>query len=63
MPKGVYERNKLKKQEKQLTFSAKTASEFWRIKAEIGRKLPFEPTNKQVFDMLIQHYEKTEGGA
>lgn len=63
MPKGVYERNKQKRSDGALTFSPKAAVGFWRIKERLEQKLPFKVSNKQVLEMLIQHYEKTEGGA
>lgn len=66
MPRGVYDRTHLKgrtKQKKNLTFSPELADRFWKLRDEAGAQYPFDLTNTQFLELLLETFQKQGGGA
>jgi len=68
MPRGVYDRSKAKprkakKPAKNLTFSPELAEKFWSLRDKAGESYPFELTNAQFFALMLEAFEKQQGGS
>jgi len=66
MPRGVYDRSKAKPRKsapskQNLTLEGELAAKWVSLRSKVDEGFPFKLTNPQLFSLLIDHYEQTQG--
>jgi len=67
MPKGVYDRSKAKPRgtatsKQNLTLEGELAKKWVELRGKMDERYPFKLTNPQLFALLIDCFEKNQGG-